>query len=203
MPFLQAPCKTKKDKLPDEKPSNGQSFQLSVPDTQVCCYYSIFDVPQDWDQLIEGKDVFLERPYLSTLESNPPAGMGFVYLLFYVKEQAVGLAYCQTLPIKLDDSIRSISAKRSWEKSVKSWIGKTFNFNMLICGNALLSGQHQLYMNASQIEPDLFYDLLQEGLDLTTKWLKTKGIKVDTIMVKDLEDSDRILSQKLGKIFLF
>lgn len=195
--FLQTPCKTKKDKRYNPQPNNGHSFHLSVPDTKVSCYFSIFDVPQHWDQLVDGQDVFLERPYLGALESNSPLGMGFVYLLFYVKEQAVGLAYCQTLPLKLDKSIRTISAKRSWEKSVKSWIGKTFSFNVLICGNALLSGQHQLYIDESQIEPAVFYDLLQEGLDITAKCLKHKGVQVDTIMVKDLEAKEWIFSKKL------
>lgn len=198
IPFLQVPCKAKKEKRPDEKPVKGTSFPLSIPHTQVYCYSSVFDVPHDWDRLINGVDVFLERPYLSTLESNPPKDMGFVYLLFYYKNKAIGLAYCQTFPISLEDSIRSISAKRSWEKKVKSWIGRTFGFHMLVCGNALLSGQHQLYVDESKIEAALFYDLLQEGLDVTAKWLRSCGTKVDTIMVKDLENKEQAFSEKLA-----
>ena len=41
----------------------------------------------DWDAAAPQHDIFLQRAYLSIVENNPPEGMRFGYLVFYLDEE--------------------------------------------------------------------------------------------------------------------
>ncbi|MBK7939317.1 MAG: hypothetical protein IPJ82_20530 [Lewinellaceae bacterium] len=58
-------------------------------------FRSIEAAGQDWDAAAPEHDIFLQRPYLSVLEHNPPLGMRFGYLVFYKGDEPVGVALCQ------------------------------------------------------------------------------------------------------------
>ena len=195
--FLTTHFKAKKEISPKEPSEDSAIIPLSIPDATLHCFRSIDDLPIDWDHLVDDRDIFLERAYLHHLENHPPHGLGFVYLLFYYQNEPVGLAYCQTYTIDLGRSIRDYSSGFFLGEKIKAWIGKTFSFNMLICGNSLLSGQHHLLFDDALVKADFFFTLVEEGIGKTADWLGSKGQKVDVLMVKDLKSPEKALSGKL------
>lgn len=196
-PFLLTPRQSDENVHPPSNSSSAVRFSLSHKDYYADCYTSIQDVPYDWDRLAEGQDLFMGRTYLAALENHPPEPMSFVYLVLFHHDQAVGLAYGQTYPIQLGESIRDYSSGSTWEERLKSWIGKTFSFHMLIFGNALLSGQHHLIFDDHQIKAGHFYELIQESWDKTAAWLRSTGKKVQVMMVKDLTEAEQQMTGKL------
>ncbi|MDX1913825.1 MAG: hypothetical protein SFV22_20175, partial [Saprospiraceae bacterium] len=72
-------------------------------------FRSIEAAGQDWDQAAPAQDLFLQRSYLSVLESAPPQGMRFGYLVFYKNDTPVGVAHCQIKYFKGDDNIAELN----------------------------------------------------------------------------------------------
>lgn len=71
-------------------------------------YRSIAAAGKDWDMAAPAQDLFLQREYLQIVENAPPVGMRFGYLVFYDKEQPIGVAYCQINYFKGDDNIQEL-----------------------------------------------------------------------------------------------
>lgn len=156
-------------------------------------FRSIEAAGKDWDLAAPGHDLFLQRPYLGVLESNPPEGMRFGYLVFYRNEEPVGVALCQIKYFKGDDNITELNVSQKepcffhglgqW---FKRWVAGKTAADILICGNMLLTGEHGYYFDHQKIAPLQSVELLEKALDDVIGTMGREGVKMPVILVKDI-----------------
>ena len=156
-------------------------------------FRSIEAAGADWDAAAPGKDLFLQREYLAVLESNPPIGMRFGYLVFYRGDDPVGVALCQIKFFKGDDNINELdqSAKDpcffgGLAKWFKRWVAGKMAADILICGNMLLTGEHGYWFDYQKISPEKAVLLLEKALNEVIRTAERDGVKMPVILVKDL-----------------
>jgi hypothetical protein len=147
----------------------------------------------DWDTAAPANDLFLQRPYLSILEANPPVGMRFGYLVFYMGECPIGVALCQIKYFKADDNINDLentakdpcffTAMANW---LKRRVAGMVAADILICGNMLLTGEHGYHFDERFIRPADAAPLLEKALTEVVDILGREGIKIPAILVKDV-----------------
>lgn len=156
-------------------------------------FRSIEAAGKDWDLAAPGHDLFLQRPYLSVLESNPPEGMRFGYLVFYRNEEPVGVALCQIKYFKGDDNISELNVSgkepcffHGLGQWFKRWVAGKTAADILICGNMLLTGEHGYYFNPQKVAPLQAVELLEKALDEVIDLMGREGVKMPVILVKDI-----------------
>jgi predicted N-acyltransferase len=166
------------------------------PTTRYAFFRSIEAAGQDWDAAAPPHDVFLQRAYLSILESNPPVGMRFGYLVFYKNENPVGVALCQIKYFKGDDNIADLNVPRKdpcffggLAQWFKRWVAGMAAADILICGNMLLTGEHGYYFDYQRIQPTEAIDVLEKALDQVVETMAREGVKMPVILVKDIAPS--------------
>ena len=171
--------------------------ELSISAYQVQFFTSIDAISTIWDKTTHPTNLFLQRTYLSVLENNPPENMRFCYLVFYKKNQAIGVAVGQILTFNTDENINEHQEEDhssyfgNVKEKVKKFIGRQFDFQILICGSQLLTGEHGFYFNDNEIDKKLEFKLLSEGLDYAAKQLGTLGEKISGFMLKDFPETVR------------
>jgi Acetyltransferase (GNAT) domain len=156
-------------------------------------FRSIEAAGRDWDTAAPPDDLFLQRSYLSVLENNPPKGMLFGYLVFYKDEEPVGVALCQIKSFRADESLNEPEASGQCScffTAVGHWLKRRiagqFTFNVLVCGNLLLTGEHGYYFDKTRVAPDEAIGLLEKALSGATKILEQDKMKIAVVLVKDL-----------------
>lgn len=175
---------------------------VSAPATQHSPRYSYFRSIEaaggDWDAAAPRDDIFLQRPYLSVLESNPPEGMRFGYLVFYIGDLPVGVALCQIKYFKGDDNINDLNVSEKefcffngLAKWFKRWVAGKTAADILICGNMLLTGEHGYYFNAQHVNEVLALEILEKALDEVVDIMGREGTKMPVILVKDIAPQHR------------
>lgn len=163
----------------------------------------------EWDAAAPAQDIFLQRPYLSVVESNPPEGMRFGYLVFYKNEAPVGVALCQIKYFKGDDNIADLDVPRKdpcffggLAQWFKRWVAGKAAADILICGNMLLTGEHGYSFDYQKISPLEAANVLEKALDNVVEKLGREGIKMPVILVKDLAPQNHVQGNFLtGKGF--
>lgn len=194
-----------------------EKYTLSLPYTlfelpQFGCFFKLFDsmelVPQEWDQTAPN-DVFLQRKYLGILERNPPRGMRFSYAVFYnQQQQPIGIAYFQISRFQPDRSIKDLDTKdrypciiRAFARHLKSFVARTFDHNLLVCGNLLLTGEHGFHFDEAKLDRNQQFMLLEECIRKVHAFWEQKGLYIDGILIKDIEpqhlpSNDLLVSKK-------
>ncbi|MBK6997546.1 MAG: GNAT family N-acetyltransferase [Lewinellaceae bacterium] len=172
-------------------------------------FRSIEAAGRDWDASAPAHDIFLQRPYLSVLEANPPVGMRFGYLVFYKNESPIGVALCQIKYFKGDDNIADLDVPRKdpcffggLAQWFKRWVAGKAAADILICGNMLLTGEHGYYFDYQSISHTQAMELLEKALDNVIEQMGREGIKMPVILVKDIAPENQIQGKFLvGKGF--
>jgi hypothetical protein len=191
-----------------EKTANP-SFQvnkkkpLSKPGFGFSLYHSVQDLPSEWQDASPSHNLFLQVPFLSAIETSPPKGMRFCYLVFYKNDTPLGVAYCQISPFSVGDSVMTDDENdkkypclvRAFGRIVRNFVaGK--NRNLLICGNLLLTGEHGFYF-PDNIDKATAFDILEEALIFTQSELEARSINIDGILIKDITEQHRAPVQVL------
>jgi hypothetical protein len=171
---------------------------------------SVKNLSADWD-LIAGDNFFLQRKYLSVLEINRPVNMDFRYVLISESFKAVAVAYFQIVEIngeslntssdKDDPSDCPINVKNNLKKLLKKSADKV-SFNVLICGNSFISGEHGFAF--SGIEPKDAYHQLNKIVEEINKLSKTDN-KISVTLIKDFYNggsSENLLKYKFHSFFV-
>jgi len=158
----------------------------------------------DWDAAAPAHDIFLQRPYLSIVENNPPEGMRFGYLVFYQNEEPVGVALCQIKYFKGDDNINDLNVSKQepcffhgLAQWFKRWVAGKTAADILICGNMLLTGEHGYYFDYQKISNEKAVELLEKALDEVVDIMGREGVKMPVILVKDIAPERRIQGSAL------
>lgn len=184
------------------KLSKNAGYQIEVSS-------SIQPIKEAWDKVAPAHNLFLRSTYLQTLENFPPDKMTFKYVIFYKDNQAVGISYNQVYHLKIEDSLQQQANEEpakipyciitAFTNAVKKWFIKRAEFNLLICGNMLLTGEYGYYFN-SNIDQAKIASLIQESMDTLQGILDKEQSKISIHLVKDhkIETAD-VLKEQLQK----
>lgn len=167
---------------------------------------SIAAAGKEWDAAAPAHDIFLQRPFLDILESFPPLGMRFGYLVFYQNEAPVGVAMCQIKYFKGDDNINDLEVPRRdpcffnglalW---FKRWVAGMAAADILICGNMLLTGEHGYHFDYQRINKSDAIEALEHALEDVVELMSREGVKMPVILVKDIAPEQKTEREYLVK----
>jgi predicted N-acyltransferase len=161
-------------------------------------FRSIDSAGQAWDIAAPLQDIFLQRPFLRVMEANPPLGMSFGYLVFYKRDEPVGVALCQIKYFKGEESLTDLEVPRQdacffggLAKWFKRWVAGRTSADILICGNMLLTGEHGFSFDRQKISPPEAMVLLERSINHVVEKMAEEGVKMPVILVKDIAPEDR------------
>ncbi len=155
-------------------------------------YKHMNEVGVDWDQIIGSNDFFQSRPFLSALEAFPPKGMEFRYVVFYMKEQAIGLSYYQLFNFKADQSLNEAKGEEGElchfgkiNQNFRSFIAKKINFRSIISGNIILTGEHGFYFSNNTLDKNLQFEVVSKTMENIRLEESKQGETVKVSLIKD------------------
>lgn len=185
-------CKQKKEitSIEAQQKLNGYPFELS-PDYSLEIFRSVDDLPEDWEVAQPSHNEFLQRPYLSVIEKYPPAGYDFFYLIFYKNKIPVGVCYCQVLEFKSGKMLRDENDNgflTNFISFVKDKVIDRITIKTVVCGNALLTGEHGFYFK-EEIPGAFQIKLVSEALKISRQHFEKLGEKLSGFFIKDFPQS--------------
>ncbi len=187
--------------------SSVEVYPLSDnPDYFVQISKNISEVESVWNKMTNNENLFLQSTYLKILEKFPPEKMGFRYLIYFKENKPVGISYNQIFRLKIEDSLQE-NAQKEKEKqyfciisaisdAVKKWFIKRADFNLLICGNMLLTGEYGFHF-ADNIDSTQTASLVQDSLETLQEVLDVEQTKISIHLIKDhkIETSESLKTE--------
>ena len=162
-PFMNL-CTTTRQSQPDPIITGSQTLhplwtaKLSEG-YSVSLFDSVRETKDVWDSMTYSESFFFRSRYLESVESNPPKGFVFGYLVFFRNQSPVGIAYCQWIRFSGREHL-DLSSLAAW----KRFILKRISISILVCGNMMRTGPNAFAFDAT-VEEDKQAMLLREGLD--------------------------------------
>ena len=173
-----------------------ETYNLATADFSVQIAYSLKGIENRWDEASSKDNLLLKSPFLLALENYPPQDMGFCYVIFYEKHEAIGVAYLQMFHVKVSEGIQKESEEEKQEqlgvwqslmRGARNWILRRADFNLLICGNLLLTGEYG-YQFQSEIAEKQQVELVRQATDILPTILQTeRNYKTSMLFYKDYE----------------
>lgn len=163
--------------------SNNYSFEI---------YQQVEDLPHTWAELVQDRNVFIGSPFLSALQSSPPIGMQNRYLLLREAGQTVGVVLLQLIEYRLKETLKGLdgSSIQGWRQKLSYRFADILNFNLLVIGNLLLSGEHAFLFREGALSREKGVSLILEALPkIKTELQRSEGQKLSGVLIKDLEKS--------------
>ncbi len=144
------------------------------------------------------EDIFLNPDYLEFLENNPPRDFTYCYLIFEKKGNIVGFMACQIKYFNAGSSLNFSDRKDGWI-TFKKWLASKVEYNTLIIGNLMLTGDHSFYFDNQQVTFEEKNTLFTEGVQFAKQKLAAKGTKINAVFIKDfaLNSENHLLVQSL------
>jgi predicted N-acyltransferase len=166
-------------------------YELQLEGYSVGVASDIRNISELWDSISPKDNIFLQSDYLSCLQENPANHLGFRYAIVFFEEKPVAIVYMQTYWIRMEDSInkdKSDKPKNLLQKlggSIRNFFVKKAVFNVLICGNLLLTGKHGYYFLPG-IDENIAAEIVVQTFDLVQSLLeKEQGKNIHIHMFKD------------------
>ncbi len=166
----------------------------TMPNFSIKISDSISPIKTEWDKATSSNNLFLQSIYLEMLEKFPPEKMTFKYVIFYQKKEIIGVSYHQVFRLKIEDSINSkedaeevvpsYCIVKGISKAVKKWFIKRADFNLLISGNLLLTGEYGFYFRP-EYEGKQAASLVQIAMSKIQNVLDKTGEKISLHLIKD------------------
>lgn len=185
---------------------NIETYALPTEGYSVHITHSIKGIRKIWDALAPKHNLFLQSDYLSLLEDFPPAKMSFNYLVFYWNQKPIGIGYTQNFKVKVEESLNNKEEPKSSGCSCmikgivnafKNWLAKRAEFNLLIAGNLLLTGEYGHYFPEMTEAEGI--EIMREGATLLHKKLEKEGPKIQLLLFKDFLIKSTATSEDLVK----
>lgn len=181
------------------KMPKSDSNSLSINDFYINFYTSISEIKAERPYTFgHFQDVFLTTDYLQFIENNPPSDFTFCYLVFEKQGKIVGFMACQVKYFNAGDSLNFTERKDNW-LTVKKLLAQKVEYNTLIIGNLMLTGDHSFYFDDDVLSFDEKKQLFTEGVDFAKKQLADKGKKINAVFIKDffIGSKNHLLVQSL------
>ena len=180
---------------------------LTQSGIKVSMYRTVDDVPQDcWEFAARQPNLFLQKEYLSVVEKNPPKGMKFCYFFFFKDKDPVGIANGQIQYFKADESLNNEEKNSTpcffttFLRFLKGMVSSHVEFNILVNGSLLLTGEHGFYFDPKAIKKEEEISLLDEALNFGMEIFEKSGEKLSGTLIKDFPEEQLVYSQQLSKL---
>jgi hypothetical protein len=138
-------------------------------------------------------NVFLSPEYLEALEKNPPLGFQFCYILISKNESVVGFLPFQIKHFKASESLNFNQKQNPLVLGFKNFVAKKVNFNTLIAGSLLLTGEYSYFFDKKYLSKTDINELLLRGVSLAKKTLTEYNIFIETVFIKDFFEPQQAL----------
>ncbi len=192
--------------LPSTKapePSMIPRFSSPFPGLSFAISDQIDKLREDWQIAAPQDNLFLQYRYLRILANHPPAGMHFRFIVFYSGRQPAGVALCQIIHFKAEHSLQPEDEDmnpcffNTIATYLKGWVTSRVEFNSLVCGNLLLTGEHGFYFDHTQISPNLQAPLLDQALSEIVAKEENKKTRLSVILLKDYPEHPESIRRDL------
>lgn len=167
------------------------------PDFGIRVFHSIRDCTSVWKTLAPDENIFLQYDYLELVEKYPPEGITFRYALVSKDDLPIGIVYTQIIYFNGAESIRyhrqTESARcffQTFGQNLKGLVARQVEFNTLVCGNLMLSGEHGFYFKENCTDKSF---LLEKTLRAIRRDLETSGTIVSVTLLKDFHEQAEVL----------
>lgn len=162
----------------------------TIPDEEHFAFFSTIEAAgADWEAAAPRDDVFLSRAYLRALEESPPAGIRLGYLVFYQRGEPVGVAVLQWATFDGRAHVHRLTVTPGlgrWlggvSHELKRLLANYVRGEVLVCGNLLLTGEHNFHFK-STIQPERALMLLQQALKEVAE---RGGEQPAVVLIKDI-----------------
>lgn len=161
-------------------PGQPSGFRIKIFET-------VGDIPAgDWEKSA-GDNILLSLSYARAVENAAPRGITPFYALFYQEEKPVMSAYFQLVKINRDlhkkVELKPSHARPRFFDGLHDNLTGRVTFNMLVCGNTLLSGENCVgYLGG--LDEERIYRGIGECMKKIKERLKGKT-KIDIMLIKD------------------
>ncbi len=146
-----------------------------------------------WDEVLQGRNIFLDIKYLQTLDSISKKNFQSRYVIIYNHTEPYAIAYFQVIDFQagvfgelLDSKINSLKSNRA--KLFESYIGTNKDevlMRLLTCGNNFVSGEHA-FLFKDKLPKTEEFKVIEDLIERIGSKEKLRG-KVSAVMVKDFE----------------
>ena len=155
---------------------------------KITVYRSFATVPLDhWNACNAKQDVFLSSDYLTALELAPPSKMQFRYVIFSKGATPTAIAYFQILELghQLHRTARDLlpATRKPALAALHDRLVGHLSHRVLVCGNALLSGEHG-YAAAAADERQVLHAIAEAAYAIK----KAARFRIAATLVKDFAD---------------
>lgn len=180
-----------------------QKMTLQLPQQQIETYplsssgeYSILisseieTIAAQWQEAAPQDNIFLQHSYLAALEQFPPEKMRFGYGIVYQRQKPIGVIYVQRFHLNLEESNQkeeetaSVCVLKAIGRALKKWVMRRADYNIIIGGNLLLTGDHGFYF-APEVGTEKALELAQCGVQLFQQLWEQTGEKIHIQLFKD------------------
>lgn len=163
-------------------------------DLSFVVFDSVKEVKQEhWDEVLQGRNLFLDTKYLQILDSISKKNFQSRYVIIYNHTEPYAIAYFQVIDFQagvfgelLDSKINSLKSKRA--KLFENYIGNNKEevlMRLLTCGNNFVSGEHA-FLFKNTLEKAEEFKVIEDLIERIGSKEKLRG-KVSAVMVKDFE----------------
>ncbi|MBX2875708.1 MAG: hypothetical protein KTR30_26555 [Saprospiraceae bacterium] len=173
---------------PDKGVQDSQVKPLSK-DYSFELYQTVADLPNSWTDLVQNRNSFLDRPFLTALEKSPPKGVQNRYVLLKWKNRAVGVVLLQLIEYRLKETLKGLGDHevRSWRQQLRYSLAAVLNFRIMVIGNLLLSGEHAFLFEEELLTRSQGMDLILQSLPQIRSQIEAEnGQRLSGVMIKDL-----------------
>lgn len=176
---------------------NTERLYTDKDNTDISWKYSrdIAEISEEWSIISKSsKDVFLQVPFLTAAQNNPPSEVEFFYFVFYYKNKIAGISIFQSKLFSAKDSIKQEEGEGFLRGKLRNFIAGKINFMALLNGNALLTGEHGFHFSYDLVSKKLVPTFISAANSFLKKEVFS-GSRFGLInIVKDLDVSESLNS---------
>jgi predicted N-acyltransferase len=155
----------------------------------IALYDTIEDIEEEWALVSAAHDIFFSNDFLRCIERCPATGIKPYYAIVKEKNTPVGIIYFQSKYVKLKENLRKpgIEPKTMMQKltdPIRHAVVSAINFETIVCGNLLLTGDYGFYFKDHIDRNEQFYIVIKAAHKLQLV-LKNQDKEPGLILIKD------------------
>lgn len=138
-------------------------------------------------------DVFLCADYWQALETAPPQGMQFCYIVLTKQGKTIGFLPFQILHFNAGKSVNFDPNDHSFAQKVKQKIADKVDFNTLVLGNLSLTGQHLYWFDNQEFIAIDKYNIILSCIFNCKRILNEYNVIIKNVLFKELYEPQKAL----------